>query len=515
VRTVFLAPRRDDGGHRDALWRYARARWEKILPDVPIYEGHDDGPRPFNRAKAINLASAAAGKWDFGIIIDSDVMYSQSQARAAIALAQDTGKVTWGHRRWRGIAQEETARIIADNHDFGPEIDPAEIDLLAERTNPISWSCFIVVPRPVFDDLGGLDERFEGWGFEDMAFQSIVVGLYGHERTEGDVIHLWHPRSSDRLTNGRQSATKEYTLNARLGRRYMVALRRDHGLHDRPGLPASEAENIRDVENLKRDDQSLMPLVRKYGLPDWQHWWPTLEELKQSAKEQRFGPPPAVTVVMRSGGTADVWPERKEYLRRSLASFNEHVTGPMTQKVVYSDWDHEFHAELHEIASAAGFYVVGLRQHSGYIAAMQALWGYLERHCVGDYVFSIEDDFTYSRDVDLVPMMALLDADPNVLQVALLRGPYYPKEQEAGSVLASIDGWREQRDGYIAQRDHFTANPSLFRRDLIKNRWPSGKSSERIFGDRLLANQRSVFAYWGDGAPWIEHIGAVRAGTAY
>jgi hypothetical protein len=77
--------------------------------------------------------------------------------------------VTWGHRRWRGFHESWTERWVKRAAGLGPELDRDEMDLYVERTNPLSWSCFIVFPRPVFDDLGGFDERFKGWGFEDMA----------------------------------------------------------------------------------------------------------------------------------------------------------------------------------------------------------------------------------------------------------------------------------------------------------------------------------------------------------
>jgi hypothetical protein len=81
------------------------------------------------------------------------------------------------------------------------------------------------------------------------------------------------------------------------------------------------------------------------------------------------------------------------------------VTGPIVQRVVYSDWGLERREELAEIAGAAGFYVVGPERRLGYTGAMQSLWRYLEGRAQGSYVFSVEDDFLYDRDVDLAPMI--------------------------------------------------------------------------------------------------------------
>jgi hypothetical protein len=344
MKVVFLVPRRKDDGPRDRIWAYCRARWERCSR-TSRWSRAITTTGAFNRSAAINRAAELAdegGPWDIGIVIDADVVLSESQVRAAIETAADTGRVTWAHRRWRGVREDATRRILDDRRDLGAELDRDELDLIVERTNPLSWSCCIAMPRAVFDDLGGFDERFEGWGFEDMAFQSVICGLYGYERIPGDVVHLYHPRSEERITPGetRLTATREYVTNARLGRRYMVALRRDYALHDRGDQPASEAERLRDIENLRRDDEKYSPVVARLKLPDWSTWWPTLEELRDGAKAYREGRGQiaGVTVVVRTGGAPETWEARSEYLRRSLASLDEHVKGPIVQRVIYSDW---------------------------------------------------------------------------------------------------------------------------------------------------------------------------------
>jgi hypothetical protein len=521
MRVVLLVPRRDDDGPRDRIWAWCRQRWERYFPDIAIYEGHhDDGP--FNRSAAVNTAARLAdadGRWDVGIVIDSDVFLKVSQVRKAIQTAKKTGRVTWAHRRWRGFKESWTKRYLDDRHDFGPEIDREDMDIPVSDTNPISWSCCIAFPRAVWDDLGGFDERFVGWGFEDMALQSVVVGLYGHERIEGDVYHLFHPRSEERITPGQPAitATKEYTVNARLGRRYMVALRRDHGLHDRPGLPSTEEERQRDISNLIRDDEKLTVLARRHGLPDWSDWWPTLEELRDGAKryntEKLHG---TVTVIVHTGGTPEAWPERREYLCASIASLNEKVTGPIVQRVIYDCWgDPAIREWLTETFKPMGFYVVGPSEPVDYTGSMQAMWRYLRKRAKGDYIFQVEDDFTYTQPVDLGPMIEALRQNPNLVQMALLRDAFYKDEQETGGIL----GWPEpaftRREKWLEHRLFFTANPSLFPRSLTETPWPSGHHSETIFGNTVLANANARAAFWGQGDEWIKHIGAVRAGVGY
>ena len=125
----------------------------------------------------------------------------------------------------------------------------------------------------------------------------------------------------------------------------------------------------------------------------------------------------------------------------------------------------------------------------------------------------------YQRPVELAPMVEVLRADPKLAQVALLRDAYYPRELEAGGVLGSLHTpltpIAANGHSRVEHRDHWTMNPSLVRRSITERAWPGSSSSERVFGDLLLRDQAVRFAYWGSGEPWIEHIGAVRAGAGY
>ena len=529
-RTVFLVPRRADNGPRDAIWEYCKARWIELFPHWPVVEGHhDDGP--FNRSAAVNLAAELAGDWEVGIVIDSDVIISRTQLKRAVDLAVETQKVTWPHTRWRGLRKDATERLLDNWRNSGgveapgAELDRDELDLIVERTNPLSWSCCIVMPRSQFDALGGFDERFKGWGFEDMAFQSAVCGLLGWNRQKGDIVHLWHPRSEERIVpgQGRLTSSPEYIYNARLGRRYMVALRRDHSLHDRGDIPFLPGERERDIENLMRDDAKWSAAAKANHLPDWDGWWPTLEELVAGARESRMtgGATGSVAVIVRSGGTAEVADERLDYLARSLASLETSVKGPVVQRVVYSDWPDEIVPRVREIADRFGFYVAGAGHH-GYVLSTQRLWRYINDRVKADYVFLAEDDFLYLKEIDLAAMVGVLSRVTRVKQIALLRAPAYQREFE-GESQGAILGWDKDSftiqslngESWMEHRNFWTMNPSLFRKNIVRNPWPEKQNSERIFGDRLLKDPVATVAFWGTGDPWMQHIGETRAGGPY
>ncbi len=535
MRAVILVPWRTDDGVRAKVWAACRRRWETLFQDWPIYEGASpDGP--FNRSAAINDAARQAGEWDVALVIDADVMLPQKNVREAVKRAAQTGKAVWPHRRWRSISKDDSERILAkplaaeaalgkggieSSHltyrDVG---DHLIVDLIVDDTNSFSWSCAIAIRRDAWDRIGGYDERFVGWGHEDGAFSSAVMGLIDHDRIEGDVLNLWHPRSpgagmADRDQRGRW--TPQALYNGRLGMRYMVALRRDHGLTDRPE-PSSPEVIAQDIRNLQKQDVQYARWQTLNDQRAFDGWWPTLDELIAGAKAHKAGPPPTVTVIVHTGGSPETWAERSEYLRQSLASLTENVSGGIVQRVVYSDWGPDLADELTAIVQPHGFYVAG-DGHHGYTGSMQRMWKYLAKRAQGSYVFATEDDFTYPRPVDLGPMVETLRANPHLAQIALLRDAFYQDEQETGGIL----GWPEPAFTRVGEngtsrlehRLFWTANPNLFRKSLTATPWPEGRHSETLFGKLLLRDERTRFAFWGSGEELTRHIGTVRAGTGY
>jgi hypothetical protein len=187
-RVVVLVPRRPDGGHRDRVWAWLRSRWETEHPDWDLYEGTESGAGPFNRAAAINDAAERAGDWDAAVIADADSLVSAQQASTAVALAACTGQIVFGYERFRYVTEAMTARIMGGYlGDWVPGV---------EWTMEGTCSSMLAVSRPLWDEVGGFDRGFVGWGFEDVAFSLACQSLGGGmHRIAGDVWHLWHEPS--------------------------------------------------------------------------------------------------------------------------------------------------------------------------------------------------------------------------------------------------------------------------------------------------------------------------------
>jgi hypothetical protein len=220
VRAVVLVPRRADP-ERDRIWEWVRRYWE-VQVGLPIFEGwHYAQEGPFNRSAAVNRASAAAGDWDMAVIIDGDVVLDHRQVTGAIDKALRTGGPVLGYRERDQLTKQGTPSVLA--------LDPATVDL---RHAPRLWrrwvrgrlrgscsSCYVVT-RDLWEAAGGFDERFVGWGWEDVAFRVATETLAEQElfKIPGVLFHIWHTVSS-----GNQPASVTMAANGVRAARYKEA----------------------------------------------------------------------------------------------------------------------------------------------------------------------------------------------------------------------------------------------------------------------------------------------------
>jgi predicted glycosyltransferase involved in capsule biosynthesis len=88
----------------------------------------------------------------------------------------------------------------------------------AEDDADHTFSSVVIVPRDLYEEVGGYDERFVGWGWEDLAFFWACATMAGYDRVGGAVYHLWHPQS-----RADTYESPHYRANEELGHRYMEA----------------------------------------------------------------------------------------------------------------------------------------------------------------------------------------------------------------------------------------------------------------------------------------------------
>lgn len=182
----MLVPRRVGVPERDDLWSWCQTEWWAPT-GLPIYEGHHEAHEgPFNRSAAINRASIRAGAWDVALILDADVVVDPAAVRSAVLLADASGQITWPFDRFAGLDRTMSSRVRSG---YSGSWEPGVAHEMLHTA-----SSAVCVPRRLWDRVGGFDEAFIGWGFEDVAFSLACQAIGGgHHRIAGTVYHLWHP----------------------------------------------------------------------------------------------------------------------------------------------------------------------------------------------------------------------------------------------------------------------------------------------------------------------------------
>lgn len=201
-------------------------------------------------------------------------------------------------------------------------------------------------------------------------------------------------------------------------------------------------------------------------------------------------------------------------LDRTITSFQEHVRPAPAQRLVVQDGPCALPPLIEGDDNEWACFTIP--KATGFCAAVGVAWQTAQLY-QPDYVFWLEHDFVFTRDVDVNAMRTILDGDHSLAQVSLMRGPATQPEEDAGGVVEDIRrrgfGVSEYA-GWLRHKAYFTTNPSLMRGQFMRdNPWQTRAECEGRYGVDLVGKGYS-FGVLGHGEPWVEHIG-VRTGMGY
>jgi hypothetical protein len=209
--------------------------WKHELPDAEIIIGKSRS-RIFCKGEALNDA-VERSRGEILAILDADAyLDGKILDRCADRILEE---ISYGHRLWYvpymnlyRLTKKATAKVL----DSDPECPyrftsppPSEDTENQGHTNKYGrryGAMLMMFPREAYESLGCFDERFQGWGGEDVALLRALDTLYvKHKNTKNDILHLWHPFIGEDYRSRRWKGQDRGSVNSELANKYHRASR--------------------------------------------------------------------------------------------------------------------------------------------------------------------------------------------------------------------------------------------------------------------------------------------------
>jgi len=228
----LLIPFTSKNKDRNASFNWLVRYWRNELPEAEIVVGTSKS-RPFCKGEALNdAARKATGK--VLVIIDADAYLDGVIIdTAANEILENIDNHLWlvPYRRLYRLTKQITREILqSDPRDPMRVPDPPPEDWVqnqghSQRYGHRYGAMIMMFPREALDVIGCFDERFKGWGGEDVALVRALDTLWGkHKSTDNSIFHLWHN------VIGKDYRTRSWEgqkhSNAKLAMRYHRASRK-------------------------------------------------------------------------------------------------------------------------------------------------------------------------------------------------------------------------------------------------------------------------------------------------
>lgn len=175
-------------------WR--KRNWEWLKPcwlswGFELIEISAEPGATYNKA-ALAHAGAKAASGDVLVFTDADVFMDRR------GLARAIGAVCSGSFGWATPNNRVCRYTDAESEAVGN--GGAAIPSNAPYVGQMAGGLFIV-SRKCWDETGGMDTRFEGWGGEDSAYSIILAQRGDGWQPRGTEIlwHLWHPEQISKI----------------------------------------------------------------------------------------------------------------------------------------------------------------------------------------------------------------------------------------------------------------------------------------------------------------------------
>lgn len=201
---------------------------------------------------------------------------------------------------------------------------------------------------------------------------------------------------------------------------------------------------------------------------------------------------------------------RQDCINKTIQSVEDIINYPFYERIIINDsGDPRYHQYLS--SSFKEFNIVSHETRRGLAGAVQSAWESVSKST--DYIFHLEDDFIFNEYVNIDKMIELLNGKSTLTQMALVRAPVNPPEEEVGGfVFQNLQDYH-QHDGWFDHQRLFTLNPSVYKLELTRIGWPDHGGESEFTNKLHTINADYCFGFYGDiyDKPYVTHIGGRRS----
>jgi hypothetical protein len=436
----------------------AVVKWYKEnLPEATIYYADRKGPVwSMSGSRNDGIREAEADGCHIVIVNDADTIPQLQALRAAIRGAASDDLIHNPYTEYRALTEESTYQYLEGLRN----ISQCQGQFVRGACSGVN-----VFKPSTWWSIGGNDEKFSGWGYEDTAMKRAhsIIKKEPYICHEGMVYSLSHkeqPREG-----------KHFETNKRIYELYQRTSNAEAMLK----LVASKLEDVSETD---------------YGL-----------------------------FILGNG--------RKGYLDRTIASWEANLK--VKPKVSYIFDDSGDQKYVNSLIKEYGdrFKVVPIAEESvGHVKAIQFIAETLKDSEV-NYFLELEEDWMLFRSIDILEIIEVMQQNPNILQMRIPRTVWYSDyhilDINAGSLLnhhINIPGTRTEKKSnedsswYEWRGDFYfwSHNPNVFHKSILSKQYNSFTSNdhELEFGRKLLEKYPNGVCGWWAKNPYdgyITHIG--------
>lgn len=207
--------------------------WKHELPEAEIVVGRSK-TKVFSKGKALNDAvRRSTGR--VLVILDADAYMEGRVIRyCADRILEELKYHLWyvPYRHLYRLTKKITHVILSSDPENPIRIpNPVPPGFITNKGHESQYghrfgAMCMIFPREAYDLLGCFDERFRGWGSEDVALLRALDTLYGkHKTVDENIFHLWHPFIGGSYKTRKWEGQKSANSNSNLAIRYHKAYR--------------------------------------------------------------------------------------------------------------------------------------------------------------------------------------------------------------------------------------------------------------------------------------------------